>query len=115
METEKEKKRRTLLQNKALHKYCEMVATLCKEHGITMRMLLVHYEVYPTPESIKAILREVGRMKFDKISTAEWNTDELQEVFTEHHQELLHITNGLIDIPFPSVTNTIEYLETYYE
>lgn len=109
----KEITKRTIPQNKALHLYCNMVADLLKEYGIPAKVILEFFPVYASPETIKSIMREMGNVKFNKTSTGEWNQDELQEVFKEFHEALLHITNGAVDIPFPSLENTTEYLQSY--
>lgn len=108
---DKGEKKRTNAQRKALELYCKQMADLCVEHGLTLPVIIEKLEVYPTQASIKDILRAIGKTKNNnKESTADWTTQELQEVFKEFHEFMVRKTNGMIDIPFPSVTNTVEYL-----
>ena len=104
-------KRRSNQQNKSLHKYCEQMANECVAHGLTTAVILQNLQVYPTMESIKDILRQIGKVKFQKESTADWTSQELQAVFTEFYQHMIEITNGTIDIPWPSLENSNEYLQ----
>lgn len=56
METPSEKIR-TAKQNKALHKFCELLAEACNEAGISQRLFLEGLEVDNSPESVKAVFR----------------------------------------------------------
>jgi len=108
---DKEQKKRSDAQRKALELYCKQMADLCVEHGLTLKVILENLEVYPTQASIKDILRAIGKTKDNnKVSTADWTSTELQEVFKEFHEFMIKKTNGMIGIPFPSVENTVEYL-----
>jgi len=109
---DKEPRQRTLRQNKSLHKLCADASQLCNEHGIDMPILMQHYRINTTPESIKDIIRETGHQKFGKISTADLTTTELQACFMDFRENLIRISNGHIEINFPSFTNSDEYLES---
>lgn len=109
---EKTFKKRTLAQNRALHKYCSEVSQECINHGITTKVILYNLEVYPNEYTIKDCIRAIGLEKFGKISTSELTTKELQECFEEFRQILIEVTNGIITLSFPSVENTDEYLES---
>lgn len=110
---EKVVKKRTLPQNKALHKLCADASQLCNEHGIDVPMLIKYYRIATTPEFIKSLIRETGRIKYDKDSTADLTTTEIQKCFEDFRQNLIEISNGAITIEFPSVENTEEYLNSF--
>ena len=77
-----EKKTRTNQQNKALHLYCEMLYEELSFMGITQKKFLEAMgEVNNSPESIKAVFREYGKVKYGKISTAELTTKEVSDIY----------------------------------
>jgi len=110
---QKVEKKRTLRQNKSSHLLYEHAAKLCNEHGIDLPILLKYYRVQITPTIIKDIIRETGRIKFGKESTADHTTKELQACFEDFRQNLIEISNGAIVIEFPSIENTDEYLNSF--
>lgn len=79
------KKQRTLQQNAALHKWCELMATQMNDAGYTQRQLVGQFkdgfELPVTEHMVKDIFREVGRAMFKKDSTADLTTTEVQEVY----------------------------------
>ena len=111
---DKEEKKRTLAQNRSLHKMCSDASNLCIEHGIDLPLLIARYRIQVTPEIIKDIIRETGRTKFNKESTADLTTKELQACFEEFRQNLIDISGGMIQIEFPSYLLTKEYEDNLF-
>jgi len=97
----KEYNKRTNSQRKALQVLCDNASSLCNEHGIDLPLLLARYRIQVTPEIIKDIIRETGRVKFNKESTADLTTKELQACFEEFRQNLIDISGGMITVEFP--------------
>jgi len=100
---EKERKLRTLAQNKAMHLYFTMLADEFNQAGLDMkRVLKPSVDISWTPESVKEYLwKGVQDAMFQKKSTTELNTDEITkiyEVINRHTAE----KHG-ISIPFPSI------------
>ena len=75
--------KRTNLQNKSLHKWFEEVSRECNNSGIDMKVLVSNLRVDTTPESVKSVFREIGKVKYGKSSTAELTTKEGNECFEE--------------------------------
>lgn len=103
METEKEKKLRTLCQNKALHLYFTMLADEFSDAGLDMkRVLKPEIAIKWTPEAVKEYLwKPIMEAMFQKKSTTELNTNEITkvyEVLNRHSAEKFGI-----GIQFPSV------------
>jgi ABC-type molybdate transport system substrate-binding protein len=109
---EVQEKKRTLAQNRSEHKLFQETADECVGHGVTMKMLLENFEIYPTAHSIKDIWREIGRIKYGKDSTADLTTVENMEVFKEFRQLFINLSGGEIDLTFPSYLSSDEYLES---
>jgi len=78
-------KRRSLPQNASLHLYCEQMAAKMNDAGYTQRKLVGNFkdgfELPVECHMIKAIFREVGKAMFQKESTADLTTVEIQEVY----------------------------------
>lgn len=98
--------KRTQRQNRSLHLWFQEISRECNNSGIDMKVLVSNLRVDTTPESIKAIFREIGKVKFGKVSTADLTTKEVNECFEEFNR-LLGL-NGL-HISFPSYTDLIDY------
>ena len=81
--TESSKKKRTLKQNKSLHKYCDMLADELNMAGYDMKKVLKPgIDIMWTPESVKNYLwRPVMHAMFDKISTTELETKDVTKVY----------------------------------
>ncbi len=105
-----EPKKRTLRQNRAVHKFFNEAACELNARGITMKVLLDTLDVEHTSHSVKSIFRAIGRVKCGKTSTADLTTVELQECFEELAR--LFAQNGLV-MNFPSYEDTKEYLSSY--
>lgn len=75
---------RTTQQNKALHKYCELVAQQLNDAGYDLKAVL-DKKAIPVPctkENIKEnIIKPIEKALFNKISTTELTTGEVTEVY----------------------------------
>ena len=101
-EDPKEKKKRTLLQNRALHLYFTKLANELNGAGYDMRKVLKPgIEIPWNPEMIKNHLwRPIQIAQLDKVSTTELNTkdiDEVYQVISKHMADKFGI-----DVPWPS-------------
>ena len=105
-----EEKRRTLKQNKALHKYCAEAAEECSRVGLFVQALVRNIEVDVSPELIKEMWRGIARVKFGKKSTADLTTKEFVQVGEEVGR---HLAQFGIELSFPSEEDTDEYLKSY--
>jgi hypothetical protein len=100
----KRKTKRTLTQNKALHKYLEIVSIKMNDAGYTQRKLIgtfkAGFELPVTPHMLKDIFREVGRAMYKKESTADLDTKEISKVYKIVDQRLAEVTG--ISVPWPT-------------
>lgn len=96
-------KQRTTKQNSALHKYFEMLANELNETGHDMRKTLKpEIEIPWTKESVKEFLyRPIMKAMYQKKSTTELSTKELQSVAETLQKHLVEKLN--IDLDFPSI------------
>ena len=100
---------RTSQQNKSLHLYCEMLYEELGLAGITQKKFLQAMdEVNNSPQSIKAVFREYGRVKYGKNSTADLTTKEMSDIYEEFNRNLAKIG---IHVPWPSVEHN--FLDDY--
>jgi len=100
---EKEKKKRTTAQRKALQLYCKMVAEELNEAGLDMkRVLKPEIDIPWTMEGVKTFLwKPIQEAMFQKESTTDLNTDEVTkvyEVLNRHTAEKFGI-----GVQFPSI------------
>ena len=96
---------RTKLQNRALHLWFTLLAEDLKSKGLDMKAVLrPEIEITPTMELIKnQIWRPVQIAKYDKYSTAEITTEELQGIYKD--LDRFFLSRHKIDLPFPSEDN----------
>ena len=94
--------KRTEQQNKALHKYFEMLASELNDAGLDMKVVLKPTVDIPwTKENIKEyIWKPVQKALLLKESTTELTTDEVTKVY-ETINRLIAEKHG-IHIPFPT-------------
>ena len=92
-------KPRTSSQNKALHKFCDDVAMILINHGITMKIFMKDFEVEHTGESVKSVVKAIGKQKYNLKSTSEYSTTQLSETCEEL---IRHLAKMGIDVNFPS-------------
>jgi hypothetical protein len=104
-------KQRTTQQNKALHKYYELIARTLNEHGLDMRKALKpEIDIMWTKDSVKEYLwRPIQEAQVNKTSTTELTTHEIDLIvhtitkfFGEHHK---------LYIPFPSIEQMMEMVK----
>ena len=89
----------TKQQMKAVHVYFREAAEGLNESGITVPLLLENFELDFTPEIIKGIWRAIAKKKFNKDSTADYTTTEVQEIFEEFNRQ---VSKHGYHLPFPS-------------
>lgn len=111
--SKKDSPRRTGKQNKALHKYCDWVATTLSDHGVTAKMFVDGFadQIDLSEYMVKDIMREIGRVKYGVDSTADWTNEILQDVLREMNRAL-SVKFGQ-HIPFPSEENL--HQNNFYE
>ena len=103
-------KQRTGQQNKSLHLYCEMLYEELMLAGITQKKFLSAMdEINNSPQSIKAVFREYGKAKYNKLSTADLTTKEMSDIYDEFTRNLHKIG---VYVPWPSAEEVSLY-ETY--
>jgi len=103
IEIKKRVKRRSNPQNRALHVWAPALATVMSEAGVTQKKLLSHLDqgvdLEMTGEMIKAIFREIGRLRYGKESTADLTTVELIETYKIVDEILSRVTGCHIEWP----------------
>ena len=96
-----QEKPRTLLQNRAFHKWLAESAQALRDGGFTLKQVLASIpEIEMTPIAMKEIWRQIQVVMTGKTSTKDLTTKELQEVFEVVNHEIL-LKRGIY-IPFPS-------------
>lgn len=105
-------KQRTLKQSRSIHKWFEEIARECMHNGTTIKIILdnLNEGVYPDEDTIKLLFKEVSKSMFGKDKTSKLTTYELTKVSEQF--EIIMAKSG-VDIPFPSMENTDEYLKSY--
>jgi len=109
MKLEKKEEQRTKLQNKALHKFFELLAEELNEKGLDMKVVLSRFtvDVPATKESVKEVLwKGIQRPMFNKEHTSKLNTKEVTQIY----ETLNRLTSEQwhFHIPFPSINNFLE-------
>lgn len=108
---EKEEKQRTLQQNKALHKWFDLVAETLNEAGLDMRKTLKQeIEISWTRSAVKEYLwRPVMRAMIGKESTTQMSTTDIDKIFNVLNR---HLGEKLkVHQPFPSIENILLEME----
>ena len=107
-----EKKQRTIVQNKALHKLFGNLADQLNTLGLDMKVILKPtYQIWWTPESVKRDLwKPLQKVMLDKEHTSDLYTDEVSKVF----EQLAHIIGEKhnVEIDFPSQEQTENYIKS---
>jgi len=108
-----DKKQRTILQNKAVHKLFTTLSDQLNTLGLDMKLILKpSYQIWWTPESVKRDLwKPLQKAMLDKESTADLNTDEVSKVYEQLAKIIGEKHN--VEIEFPSVEQTKNYLESF--
>ena len=96
-------KQRSALQNKALHKYCEMLAEALNDRGLDM-VLVLHrnpeMKVSWTKQAVKEKLwRPVQEALLNKKSTTKANRNEYSKVYDELNKHLINLHG--VSVPWP--------------
>ena len=103
---------RTSQQNKAIHKYFELLADVLNNAGLDMRTVLKpEIEIPWSPKSIKEFLwRPIQKLQLGKKSTTELTTKDIDKIYDTLNRHLSEKFGVLQGFPaFPSVEDKIEY------
>lgn len=97
----KEEEQRTILQNKALHKYFELLAEALNNAGWDMKKTLKEEVEIPwTKESVKNHLwRPIQEIMLSKHSTTELNTKNPSEIYAVLDRHLSSKTGVHVEFP----------------
>ena len=104
--------KRTIKQNKALHKFFQEVSAELNNQGVDVRVMVKNLRVDSTPEMVKDIFRAIGKEKYGINSTTELTTRQVNDCFDEFNRMLAAED---IYIPFPSYQESEEYLKSFNE
>lgn len=104
--------KRTNLQNRSIHSWFTEVSRELNEAGIDYQTLVKGLRVDSTPEMIKATFRQIGLVKYEKKSTADLTSKELQGCWEEMNRMLASVG---VHCPFHEVTNTEDYLSSFVQ
>ncbi len=105
------KEPRTDSQNRACHKWFDMIASDAQDKGLTMDALIREPAEFPiTPSIIKDFFREIGRLMFKKDSTAKLKKEEFSQVIDVCEREFAKRLD--CQIPFPSIESQ---MDNYYQ
>jgi hypothetical protein len=86
--------------NSALHLWFALIAEDSNEKGLTLDLLYNQPQnMRITPELLKNLFREYGRVMFNKDSTSKLTKDEMSKLITVFEQLLAERLNNII--PFP--------------
>lgn len=91
--------KRTLQQNKALHKYCIEVAKELNDAGVTVEAFVKNIQADFSMETVKMMWRAFAKAKYGKESTTELTTKQINEIYDECNR---HIAQFGIHVAFPS-------------
>jgi len=94
------KEKRTTKMNSDLHLWFALIAENSNELGLTLDLLYNQPQnMRITPELLKNLFREYGRVMYNKDSTAKLTKDEMSKLITVFEQLLAERLNNII--PFP--------------
>lgn len=98
---DKEKKIRTLTQNKALHRFFELLATELADAGLDAKKVLKEGVDIPfTPAMVKELLwKPTQELMFKRRSTADLTTDEVSKVYEVIDKHLGQMFGIHVDFP----------------
>lgn len=102
--------KRTNLQNRSIHSWFDEVSRELNLAGIDFKVLVDSLRVDATPDLVKSVFRQIGYAKFEKKSTANLTSKELQECWEEMNRLL---ASAGVHCPYHSVENTEEYLSSF--
>ncbi len=111
----KTEQKRTLRQNRALHKYLTLVAHELQNQGQTLQDVVKKIsfaEITPTTQSLKEVMwRPIQQTAIGKDSTTELTTAEIKQVYDLVSMFLSKQFE--IDLPWPSEEDDINYLKSF--
>lgn len=99
-------------QRGSIHVYFEELSKVLMESGVDFNVMIRQVTVTPTSKILKDIYREMGRVKFGADSTEELTPKQVMEVWEDYN---LWLSNWGIHVPFPSIENSEEYLNSYVQ
>lgn len=104
VEIVKRDRKRTLSQNAALHKYCELVATALNDAGLDIGLTLQEQmAVSWTMKTVKEVMWHAIQTALGyEASTAKLETDQVTRVYEILNRHLAD-KFGMPHIPFPSI------------
>ena len=101
--SEKEKKKRTLQQNKAIHKHCDLASKEAQNSGITYSefiRLRPKLELPWTPERVKELWQHASLLLYGTTKTSELETHQVSIVYDVVNKVMGEIMG--FNILFPS-------------
>uniref|UniRef100_A0A6H1ZGI3 Uncharacterized protein n=1 Tax=viral metagenome TaxID=1070528 RepID=A0A6H1ZGI3_9ZZZZ len=109
---EKKEKKRTIQQNKALHKYFELIAKALNDSGQDMRAVLKpEVEIPWSKESVKEFLwKPILKLQLGKDSTTKMTTKDIDIIFDTFNR---HISKFGVYEDFPSIDNLDAIIKAY--
>lgn len=104
--SQQEEKQRTIIQNRALHLYFQLVADTLNDAGLDMRAVLKpEVEIPWSKDTVKNYLwRPIQEIQLRKKSTTELTTKEIDEIFETMNR---HLAKHGVHEPFPSIEELI--------
>jgi hypothetical protein len=115
LESPKQPLKRTITQNKALHKYFELIAQELQNQGQTMQGVIKKIdmcEITPTTRTVKEIIfKPIQEATLGKKSTTELTTSEINQVY--EIMSMFLAKEFEISIPFPSYEQSDNYIKSY--
>lgn len=93
--------KRTLTQNKAMHKYYELLASALNDAGFSVQMVLTKpLEISWSPNLIKELIwRRVQEALLNKDSTADLTSSEVSEIYMEVDRAVSQQTGVSVSFP----------------
>lgn len=93
--------KRTLAQNRSIHKFCSMLSEALNDAGLDMKKTLKpHVEIPWTPANVKEhIWRPIQEAMLEKESTTELDTKQVNEVYEVINRHMAQ--NHGVSVEFP--------------
>lgn len=105
-------KKRSNKHNAAFHVWCNEVSREMLARGIDMRLFIEKIRLTATPGTIKWLVQQMALNQIGKEHTSEMTSKELSDVSEDLIKALA--MEGMI-VPFPSVENTEEYMNSFVQ
>lgn len=99
----KKRKKRTELQNRALHLYFDKLSEELNDKGISSHQIFSEsVEMFWTPTLVKEIWRKVQQAMFKKKSTKELlKHEEIDRIYDVMNKLIIERSGGQVSVPFP--------------